>query len=272
MTTDNDTAAALAFADNHALPDRIDLTDDLTLVRVRTEESWDAYDLEKYGSAPRRSRGTVNVHDAHSFVVAVTERGAATAYADEEKTALVAILNDDSPDFPGWRDYRVSLALRPTPEWTAWKDGQQLGDQQRFAERIEDGLPEIVEPAGAIMLEIAQTFHASVGVEFRSANRLTDGQTQLAYIEDTKASAGKAGNVTIPETFKLVVRPFIGSDRFEVDARLRYRVAGGKLQIGYVLVRPDEVERNAFNDVVATAQAGLEGTTFLAGPAPSPAS
>lgn len=269
-------ATALDYAEQHALEDYVMLDDERMIVRQRKAgggEEWREFDCsDPHREHPRRSKGKISLHDAESFVTAVKERGTATVYADEEAMALVAVLNDDTTDTPGWRDYRAELVLRRTPEWKAWLDGQDLGDQERFAERIEDGQPEIVNPPAAVVLELAQHFHAATAVDFKSAQRLADGQTQLVYVENVQATAGKSGDIKIPETFDLVVRPFIGADLFKITARLRYRVRGGKLQIGYTLVRPEAVERDAFNDVVFKALAGLDGTTFLAGPAPAQAS
>lgn len=272
---------ALAYAEDRALKDTIELSNGLVLVRQRQAGGGEVW-LEKDGraelhpDAPLRSKGTIRVHTADSFVRAVTERGAATVYVDEDAHALVAVLNDDRIGAPGFRDYRVSLELRATPEWKAWKDGAGLGGQQRFAERIEDGEAEIVSPSPAEMLDIAQTFHASVGIDFRSGTRLANGQTQLVMVENVEGTAGASGAVTVPEEFLIHVRPFLGSTVFEVRARLRYRIGKDHgLQIGYVLVRPHDIEREAFGEVCARVEAALAaaddetaGATFLRGPAP----
>lgn len=271
---------ALNYAEERALPDTIELENGLTLVRRRLPgggEEWLEKDrkLELHPERPLRSKGTIRVHTAESFVTAVESRGAATVYTDDGANALVAVLNDDALGAPGFRDYRVALELRPTPEWAAWKAGQGLGDQQRFAERIEDGELEIRDPAPATMLDIAQTFHASVGIDFRSGTRLANGQTQLVMVETIDSAAGPEGSVTIPEEFLLVMRPFLGSSPFEVRARLRYRVGRSSkpLEIGYTLVRPEEIERLAFEEVVELVEAALradetDGATFIKGPAP----
>jgi len=275
---DNAVATALIYGEDHALADTIAVDADRMLVRQRMPEGgedWITVDLtDQYADAPRRARGTVSVHDGASFVTAITQRGEAVVYADEEKLALVGVLNDDFADAPGWRDHTVSLALRPTNEWAAWKAGSgQIGSQEVFARRIEDGLPEIVSPDGATMLELAQTFHASTETKFRSGIRLADGQTQFLHDEDIKASAGaKPGTITIPDTFTLGVAPFIGAVKYEVTARLRYSLKQGQLSIGYVLVRPEDVERDAFNAVLADVATAMKGTTFLRGPAPARAS
>ena len=274
---DNATATALVYGEEHALDDTIRLDEERILVRRRTgagSEAWDVHDTtDQYPEHPRRLRGTVNVYDADSFVAAVEQRGQATVYADEEKRALVAILNDDTLENPGWRDALVSLVLRETPEWSRWKAGSgQLGEQEHFALRIEDGAPEIVEPPAAVMLDIAQSFRATNEVKFKQAGRLANGETQFTYDENIQASAG-AGNVSIPEAFTLGVIPFIGGDQaYEITARLRYTLRGGELKIGYQLVRPEDVERDAFNAVLADVTGLMDGTTFLRGPAPAKAS
>ncbi len=274
-TYTTDVGDALAFAADHLLADVIDLGDDLILVRKRDDEggeTWESYDKRPESEGPRRPTGTTNVYDAASFLAAVerytVDDDLPTVTRDEQANRLVAVLNDHNGRATGWRDHQVSLALRRTPEWQAWLDGQGLGSQVKFAERIEDGLPEIAVPDPATMLEIAQTFHAATSATFQSGNRLVDGRTQFAYLEDVKASAGtKPGTVEIPETFDLAVRPFIGAERYKVTARLRYRLKAGELTIGYTLVRPDEIERDAFTAVATEVQEGLPDATHLAGQA-----
>lgn len=207
-------------------------------------------DLEPYRPVPRRPRGTTTVYDADGFVAAVKQREyeefPAVVYGDEERMALVAVLNDDIAGENGWRDYRVDLALRRTPEWNHWKNHQGLGPQERFAETVEEGLDEIEEPDPATMLELAQTFHATTTSRFKKGARLQSGQVQVQYEEEIDAKAGTAGTILIPETFTLIVRPFFGAERFRVKAWLRFRAVAGKFEIGYKLDRPDEVERQAF--------------------------
>lgn len=280
--TTTDVAAALNYAETHALADTIDLPGDRILVRHRDGENWQALDTHTT-ARPRRSTGTVHVHDADSFIEAIVHRVSddptalqdVVAYADGSTMALVAVLNDDTATTPAWRDYRVSLSLTPTEEWTAWCHGQDLGPQQRFAERIEDGLREIVDPSGAEMLELAQTLHVNVGVKCKSGHRLANGETQFTYEEDVQASAGKTGTLTIPNEFTLGIAPFIGTEPYEVKARLRFKPPrGGELQIGYILDRPHDVERAAFADIVTRVRSAKDMQTvrFINGPAPEPAS
>jgi uncharacterized protein YfdQ (DUF2303 family) len=161
------------------------------------------------------------------------------------------------------------LQLRPTDHWRHWLslDGQ-LVRQQQFAEHIEQGLVEIVEPAAAEMLEIAQHFQANTTASFQTSRLLSNGQVQLKYIEDVDAKGGAAGQLDIPSTFTLALQPFEGSDQYRVTARLRYRVAAGQLTIGYQLDRPRDVLQAAFDDVVNEI-AETTGITPYAGTAPT---
>lgn len=226
-------------------------------------------DLEALRAVPRRRHGTVKVYSADSFVelynqLVGAEGERARVYADEDQGALVAVLNDDGIE-PGWRDHRIELALRPTPEWTHWTSHQGLHDQQYFAEAIEDGLKEIRVPSAAEMLELAQNFQASVGVKFKQGGRLADGRRQFTFEEDIQASAGEAGQITIPGEFVLEITPFVGGGPVTMTARFRYRLpqGGGSLQIGYVLERPHEAEAEAFvairNAVAAVLGPAIDG-------------
>lgn len=229
-------------------------------------------DLERFRPTPRRTNGTVLLLDAASFVPYFTRHGTSATflYADRDRGQVTAVFNDDEDTEPGWRDHRGVLQLKRTPEWEHWA-GQsgQLLTQERFAEHIEGGLPEILEPAAADMLELAQTFHAQTNSEFRSSVRLASGQRQFSFVEATDARAGKTGNLEVPETFALAIAPWVGCDRFKVTARLRYRLTAGRLLLGYLLDRPHEVLDAAFAQITDHLVEQL-GATVLRGTPASP--
>lgn len=199
--------------------------------------------LAQYRPAPRRPTGSVQVGTVDSLINYATQHktDGTDIWVHPTEGKVVAVINNHAPE-PGWGDHRAILNLVVTDEWKFWMSlNGSMVDQQRFANHIEEGQREIVEPPAATMLEIAQTLHAQVGADFSSAIRLTDGNVQLKYVEETKATAGKAGDLKIPASFTIGVAPFQGEDPFKVTARLRYRINGGHLQIGYILDRPQEV-------------------------------
>lgn len=230
-------------------------------------------DLERKLPAPRRKKGTVHLHTAESFsayVQAHDEGAATTLYGDIDNSRVTAVLNGHENRHEadgaqpvaaaGWGDHRAILDLRLTTEWEAWNriSGKQL-EQVAFAEFIEDHVADCVEPAGAEMLELAQTFEATVGVDFASATRLTSGQRQLTYKETIEARVGQQGQMQVPEAVRLGIKVYEGGDPYELRARLRFRILGGALKIGVVLDRPDLVLRDAFEKTLDAIEAQ---TTF----------
>lgn len=227
---------------------------------------------EPFAAHPRRKRGTVTVRDAESLVAYIDRHGTdhTEVWADRGLGQIVAVINGHAAHHDGLAghgDHRVTLALRHTPAWKAWAtlNTKMLG-QAQFAEHIEDRQIDIVDPKPADMLEVVQTFKAAKKVDFESSQRLSSGEVVLEYRETVNAQAGKKGQLTIPERFTLGLIPYEGSDAYRVTARLRYRIADGQLHLGYALDRPEDVLENAFNDVVAEVEAGIEAPLFRGWP------
>jgi uncharacterized protein YfdQ (DUF2303 family) len=217
-------------------------------------------DLEEHLPAPRRKRGEAIFFDAPSIATYVNRhKDESTAlYMNDDPYRVVAVLNGHATNEPGWGDHRAVLKLRRTDAWSRWlaKD-DQLMDQEAFAEHIERNVVDIHEPAGAELLELAQTFQATTKAEFRSAKQLANGERQFQFSEEVTATGGRNGEITIPKEFVLGISPFEGSDAYKVRARLRYRLREGRLTIGFVLDNPKDVEREAFREI---AQAVADGT------------
>lgn len=226
-------------------------------------------DLERFRETPDRKRGTIALHTAASFSDFINRHKdeRSTIFADRDACRFIGVLNDADGEGAHWADHRAVLAMKHTPEWLFWtaQDGNLLS-QADFAGHIEDGQSEVREPDAATLLELAQTFHAKTGVNFRQSTILQSGQRQLTYEETTAASAGHSGQITIPQEFILGVAPFVGSDAYKVTARLRFRLHNGTLSIGYQLVRPHEVIDAAFADAVEAIKTATDVPTFMGVP------
>lgn len=229
-------------------------------------------DLDQYAPAPVRKTGSVAVEDADSLVTYVDrhkDQHGSTLWANLARGTVIVVLNDHfvgDGSAAGHGDHRATLTLPATPDWKHWlsQDSQLLG-QTEFAEHLEDGATAIRVPDAATMMEIAQTFHATNGVAFKSSHRLQSGETQFKYEESVDARAGTAGTLQIPDVIVLGLQPFENGPTYEVSARFRYRITNGGLRLGYRLIRPDLAKRQAFTDILAdiserTALPVLAGT------------
>jgi len=273
----SDTQAIIDTATLAADPSPLDPENRFYTALVPAGAHMDVIDLEKYLEAfrdrPRRQTGTVNVHDAPAFIAYMTKHalGESEVWADIANQQLVAIINanqgnGDGPDSPsgaGWGDHRAQLTLRKTPAWTAWESGnRKFIAQTSFAEHVEERLPDFATPSGADMLELAQSFKAHTKVNFESSRRLKSGETTLEYREETEATAGKKGTIAIPDVFTLGIAPFDGTQGYKVNARFRYRITDGTLLLGYVLERPEDILRAAFDDIVTAVDGGITASIW----------
>ncbi len=213
----------------------------------------DVLDLSAYLDTPKRAKGTVTaqtVDDFARYVARHDTQDGTTVWVDMDTHRVVGVLDDHGQETPGWGEHRAVLQLKATDQWAHWTklDGR-LVDQETFAEHIEDGQREIVEPDPLFMLEIAQTMQGHTKADWKSARRLQDGRVSFGYHEDATATAGGNGELEIPATFKLGIAPFLGEESYGLTARLRWRVNGGNLQIGYKLDRPGDVVRDAIDHI-----------------------
>lgn len=233
--------------------------------------------LEAMLAQPLARRAAVTVSDAASFTGYVTrfKEAGAVVFADLDGRKFVGVLDYheatalDATGVAHWGKHRVTYGCATTPAWDGWvKSHGQSFTQLEFARLIENGIPDIASPAGADLLEMVLTLEAKKDVSFRSSARLQNGQHQLRYEETINGTAG-AGSLDIPQGFTLMVEPFRGVGRKQLEARFRYRIERGVLALSYELVRPEDVLQAAFDEVVAGIRAGLGDVPVLAGAAPT---
>lgn len=226
---------------------------------------------------PRRKEGSVVVEDAASFLTVWGKHhvGASEVWADRAESSVVAIFDahqeaDGAGDLgiAGFRKHRAVLKLTKTAQWNRWVAASgKLGRMAEVAEFIEDAMPDFVSPTGMDMLEVAQSIKGTDGTKFESSHRLNDGQSGLVYVETVEAKAGQRGQLKIPDEVRLLLQPYEGGPRYEVEARFRYRLNGAQgLLLGFVLLRADDVLRDAYEAVVAKVAEGIgEGRQVIYG-------
>lgn len=181
-------------------------------------------------------------------------------------TAIGVIDYHSESENPGFCDHKIRYTCPRTPEWAKWKDnsGKKM-NQNDFALFIEDSVPDILEPNGAEMLEVASSLQANNKVNFRSAVRLDNGETQFVYEENIDGRAGSKGNLKIPQTIKIGIRLFEGGVGYQLEAKFRYSIKDGQLVMWYDLVRPHLAHESAVNEVYAALEDGISAGHILRG-------
>ena len=245
--------------------------DNATLVTL--PEGYRVQDLTSTIEAtqPHRSRaqGTVTLGDVPSLLAycadqVAQERG--YIYADPDARTITAVFNDQRSTLaPGWRDHRAHFAAAFTPEFKKWleQNAKPMG-QTEFAEFIEDNLQDLHPDQAQTLLAVATTIQATTGINFSSAKRLQDGQSQLTYNEVIDAKAGADGALKIPQAFNLGLRIFKNGEGYKLTARLKYRLHSGAVKFWYELERPERAVEDAFTGYVQEVRE-KSGYTVLIG-------
>lgn len=233
---------------------------------------------DEYLDEPRRKHSHPVVTDVGSFAHYYLKHADAhtEVFADIDTdagaiagcTRVEAVLDAHTPIDPRWQDHRLTLLLKPTPEWTDWAgSNQRMMSQASFADWIEDHITDIAADGpcdGATLLEMAQQFQAHTKVQFSSGHRVSSGATKFIYTETIDAKAGERGEITIPTAFELGIRVFTDLPPYRVKARFRYRMNDGRLTLAYHLDNPERTVRDAVDQVVKAAEQAC-GVTIMRG-------
>lgn len=211
--------------------------------------------------APARKSGEIQMRDADSFCRLIADQKTDTTkiYGNQQTPSFKAVFNDHG-NTAGWRDHSVSYLCPLSVEWKLWLGANKRQmNQEAFAQFIEDNAPDCVSPDAATMIEISRTLEAKKKVNFASAIRLSNGESELSYEEEISGTASK-GKLKVPETFSIGIAVLEGGPRYAVHARLRYRIADkGVLTLWFDLDRPHKVLEDAVEEVWAS----IEKTTGL---------
>ena len=167
------------------------------------------------------------------------------------------------PDGETQADRIAHKAFYPAPfseEWDIWtKASGRAMSQIEFADFIDDNIVDVIEPAGATLLEMALNFQIKRDAKFSSRIVRQSGSQTLSYVDNSEATGGAPGiegTIKVPEKIKLLLPIFHGGNAFEVAAKINYRPDNSSLKISYTLYRPNKVVEAAVKDIIADIETG----------------
>jgi uncharacterized protein YfdQ (DUF2303 family) len=253
---------------------------DSDLKRVALPPGWTLIEKDdsKLRDAPLRKVARVKLLDAESFIEYVKRHGSLTdstiwCVADykQGKVSFRAIINDhgEQADEPAWRDHLATFVPEFSEEWTRWTSQHKHHfTQTEFAAFIEDNLKDIASvdgsPTGSQMLEMALAFEANQDMRFKSAIRLSNGGVQMSFVQDDDAQTLQ--KMQAFERFSIGLPVFWGSEAYQVDAKLRYRVREGKLTFWFELIRQDKVLEAATGTLIGVIREKTGNPFFFGEP------
>lgn len=216
-------------------------------------KDYEVRSLEEFLPRPQRIAQNVVLHDTDSFIAYVNEfakQGVSHIFFDGEQEQFTAVLDyHEKPDTPNWCDHTATFRPRRSLEFAAWmnQNGKQMS-QIEFGRFLESNAADVIEPAGAELLETALALEAKTSVTFSSAVRLATGQTQLQYDEEIRGTA-KRGTLEVPEQFVLGIPIHIGGPAYKIPVRLRWRLHEGRVLFWFEIVRPHKYIDHATHEI-----------------------
>jgi len=208
-------------------------------------------DVERLYEAPYRNKGTVEVATVDSFLRFVERElvpETTVCFADQESSEFKAIVNySGGGNEPGWSDRIVVLSLKRTTAWGRWSNNDEVKmNQLAFADFIEANMADVSEPDAATIIEMIKQLKVHRKAEFTSVVDPRTGFTNLTFNEQTSGETLK-GNIEFFGRFVLGLAPYRGSDKYKVDAWLRFNInEQNKLLVYYSMINADLVEEHAF--------------------------
>jgi uncharacterized protein YfdQ (DUF2303 family) len=177
---------------------------------------------------------------------------------DESAKFLAVIDYHKDAASPSWNGHQAKLTLLNTPSWLDWSGSDdEFMDQVTFARFLEERIPDIADPAGAVLVDLARAFEALGSVAFKSVEVARNGTRQIKY-EETVKEVPQPGSMGLPEEITLMLAPFVGTERRPIKARIRFQIERGSLRLKYQLVRPEDVLMEAYGDARVVIADGLK--------------
>lgn len=218
----------------------------------------------------------ITFQDQASFSAYIDEHltEASRLFVDVDKAAMVMVFDyhaaaaEGAAGAPARLAHRAIYAMKLSDEWKRWTaiDGTSQ-PQMAFARFLEENVQDIVDPAGADVLEIALKLQAKKKVTFESGVRLQTGQNSITFKEDIETSAGR-GNVEVPPDFEIGIPVFFNGEAYRVKCFLRYNIDDGKLTFKVDMNRKAHIYQHAVQES-AKAVAETAGVTPLFAVAPA---
>jgi len=257
-------AAAPAMTEVHGVP------------VVCLPPDWKAEDQARLLPAPQNISESINFVDLTSFIDYVNRfklpdrtiihmmvrSGSLKVTASQSGISATAKLDyHKPPEEAHWCNHSAHFKTTVSPAWDAWsaQNGRWM-KQSEFADFLYNNQVEIVEPAGAELLEIVHTLKATAKGEFRDMRDLSTGSSELIYRMTVNAQGGTQEKLlSLPRQFRVQLNPFYGCPTMQLRADILLTAPkedGGALQLAYRFYRlTDDLELlfKAIQDQIRTS-------------------
>lgn len=193
---DNTNAYQVIKSDNH-----------LPQVIVKNSQ-FELETLEKFNERPNRIREKKLFHDLRGFIDYVNDFKSDTTVCFAGRNEIKVVFDYHVKDKPSWGDHQVIFEIKKSNRWVIWeKAHNQWMSQKEFANFLDSGLNEIIDPSQSEILSMVKNFRATTSYEFDSESTEYGGEN-ITFRKSTKTGAFQKQQVKLPEYITLALEPF----------------------------------------------------------------
>ncbi|HHK5986276.1 TPA: DUF2303 family protein [Neisseria subflava] len=235
---------------------------------------WSFDTMPKYRATPDRKKGFATAHDLDSLIAYIkkhqTEGTEIYINADflRGNIGICAVLNGDTAEAAGFKDFGIHYSPVFTPAADAWKryNGEKL-NQIQFASVLTNNARDIVSsnpddsaakyPTGSEVLDFAMNLEYTEKTTFKQGYREQDGRMNFVFQSE---DAGKTDTTLKAfEKFGVAFTPFLGGKTYFVEALLKFRIDknNGGLILWYELQQLHRVMELATQDIAKALREAL---------------
>jgi len=216
---------------------------------------WTTTQLDDCMEKPRRVKETIQITCLKSFVAYLLKHKEQStiikfdAVGNGDLTARAIIDYHQAPgdgaakNGPMWGQHLAIYQTRSTPSWVAWFNGNDRKfKQSTFADFIYQNMADVMDPAGAELLEIIQTLRLLSKGEFKESKDLHTGSAELLYSMKflISGTATTEKVLTLPKQMTIKVTPFYGGPEITLTADIIIeapKADGDPVLLGYRFYR-----------------------------------
>jgi uncharacterized protein YfdQ (DUF2303 family) len=234
-------------------------------------------EIDKYRLDPERCTGTARATTRDSFIKLVLRhqlpQSALFAKTEWPNPQLLAVIDYHAMDAgPGHLRHRVVYDFPVSDEFKAWSgnDAKPM-TQQQFAEFCEERVCDLAAPtvqeedlyssmfrvpvaSPADMVTLSRGLQVNVEAVAKSTVTLHSGEGEIIFAEQHLDNSRQ--KLVVPGLFMICAPAFVGGDPVRLPARLRYRVANGKVSWQYHLFQWRLwIRQRVIDDLAAVAEA-----------------
>lgn len=143
--------------------------------------------------------------------------------------------------------HSVTLKLPYSQEWQTWSaNSGKLLSHVDFATFLEENAIDITVPKGSDLLALCRDLQVKSNMDFMTSVRMGD-TTKIEYQKGDDVST--KDNIELPVEIIISIPVYFGEAPVEVKCFLRRKINEGRLFLGYVMSRTENISRDEFHRV-----------------------